>query len=735
MAPRFKYIGVLAIVLACALGLRLWDPGPVAQLRFLVFDAYQRLSPRIYDPNVPVRIIDIDEASLKKVGQWPWPRTVLADLVTKLQAKGAAAIAFDLIFTEEDRLSPELILERLPTSERFEALRQEIGQLPSHDAQFAKAIERAPVILGFVAVNKSSSGGPMEKAGIAFAGDDPKAFVPSFVGAAASLKILQEKAKGTGALNWIPEYDQIIRRIPLFLRVGETLYPSLAGESLRLAQGASSYLIKSSGASGEEAFGQKTGINTVRIGNVVIPTDANGQFWLKFTHSDERRYLPAWKLLEDKIAAEDVQGRIILIGTSAAGLFDLRTTPLEASVPGVEVHAQAIEQMFLQNFLLRPDFALAAELLYLLLAGVLLAFLIYRLGAIRGALLGVLAISAVFALSWFSYSKLHWLVDPVYPAISLAVIHVAGTLMMYLRTESERNRVRSAFSLYMAPTLVEELAKHPEKLKLGGEMRDLTLLFCDVRGFTTLSEGMDAQVLTRFINSLFTPLSEIILDERGTIDKYMGDAIMAFWNAPLDDADHARHGCRAALKMIDCVDMLNRRWRSRVENTGQTYTPLRLGVGLNSGPCCVGNLGSEMRFDYSAIGDNVNVASRLEEQTKDYGVNIIAGESTRLDVPDFAWLEVDRIAVKGRSEAVGAFTLLGDETVAKSQSFLALKGYHDHMLDAIRARNWERAEEFAACCTELGGNQLQRLYELYALRIVTERNAPPAMREDGINNA
>ena len=253
-----------------------------------------------------------------------------------------------------------------------------------------------------------------------------------------------------------------------------------------------------------------------------------------------------------------------------------------------------------------------------------------------------------------------WLVDPVYPAIALSAIYLAGTLYVFLRTERERNRVRNAFSHYMAPALVERLADDPGKLKLGGETRDMTLLFSDVRGFTTISEGLDAEELTRFLNSLFTPLSNIILEEQGTIDKFMGDALMAFWNAPLDDAKHPSHACSAAFRIMREMKTLNERWRQETEAKGRPFKEVKLGIGLNTGVCCVGNLGSETRFDYSVIGDNVNVASRLEGQSKTYDLMTIVGEETMARAPDFAFLEIDLLKVKGKTSATRIFALLGD---------------------------------------------------------------------------
>ena len=734
MGPRLLYVLILGTVIVASLALRIWDPSPVARLRSLVFDAYQRVSPRAFDPALPVRVVDIDEESLKRVGQWPWPRTVLADLVTKLGQNGAAAIGFDMVFPEPDRMSPANTLRFWPNAEALAGLRQEIEKLPSNDQVFAEAIGTAPVVLGFIAAPQGTSF-PETKAGFAHGGDDPKLFAPYYPGAAASLKELQDKAQGSGSLNWIPDHDQIIRRMPMVIRVGDTLYPSFAADMLRLAQGASTYMVKSSGASGEKAFGEQTGIVKIRVGDFEIPTEADGQMWIRFTPEAKERYLPAWKVLNGEIGREDLEGRLLLIGTSAAGLLDLRATPLDASVPGVSLHAQAIEQILQGSFLQRPDFATAAELLYILVIGLLIAFLIYRMGALGSAVLGGAAVAAVIGISWYAFDAFGWLVDPIYPAVALTAIYLVGTLVVFLRTERERNRVRHAFSHYMAPALVERLANDPSRLKLGGETRDMTLLFSDVRGFTGISEGLDAEELTRFLNSLFTPLSNIILEEQGTIDKFMGDAVMAFWNAPLDDSLHPSHACSAALRMMREMVNLNERWREEAEAKGRPFKPVQLGIGLNTGICCVGNLGSETRFDYSVIGDNVNVASRLEGQSKTYEVGTVVGQSTTARAPDFAFLELDLLKVKGKTEATRIFALLGDSALKQSQGFIALAERHGEFLARFRAKDWDAAEALSRECERLNTSRLDRLYALYRERIDYFRVNPPPPQWDGTAEA
>jgi adenylate cyclase len=734
MGPRLLYALLIGAVIVASLALRIWDPSPVARLRSLVFDTFQRMAPLKFDPTLPVRIVDVDEESLKKIGQWPWPRTILAKLVDTLAQQGAATIAFDMVFPEPDRTSPANAVKYWPQSPLIAGIKPELEKLPSNDHVFAESIGRAPVVMGFIA-SPYTQVLPETKAGFAHGGDDPRLFAPYYPGAAVSLRELQHPALGAGVLNWIPEFDQIIRRMPMVVRIGDTLYPSFAADVLRLAQGASTYVIKSSGASGEQAFGEKTGIVKIRVGDFEIPTEASGQMWIRFTPQTRARYLSAWKVLDGQVPADEIAGRIILIGTSAAGLLDLRATPLEASVPGVELHALAVEQILRGTFLLRPDFATPAELFYILTLGILIAFLIYRTGALGGAIVGAIAVASVIGFSWYVFNAWGWLVDPVYPTIALTAIYITGTSYVFLRTEGERNRVRNAFSHYMAPALVERLADEPDRLKLGGETRDMTLLFSDVRGFTSISEGLDAEELTRFLNSLFTPLSNIILDEDGTIDKFMGDALMAFWNAPLDDAKHPSHACAAALRIREEMKTLNERWQQEAEANGRPYTEVNLGIGLNTGLCCVGNLGSETRFDYSVIGDNVNVASRLEGQSKTYGLMIVAGEETAIRAPDFAFLEIDLLKVKGKTAATRIFALLGDSALKESQPFIDLTKTHQEFLVRYRAADWDAAEGLSHTCEAMDGGSLKTLYALYRERIAAFRDTPPPPDWDGTAEA
>ena len=741
MGQRWLHYGIPILMIAGALLLRVSVPA-VEEVQLKVFDSYQRLSPRVYEP-VPVRYIDLDDDSLERIGQWPWPRTFVAELIARLANAGAAVVAFDVVFAEPDRTSPSQILPLWPGTPEVKALRNTLDALPDHDAILADVIAQANVVMGFVLTPGSTGALPKQKGSFAFAGDDPLPFLHAFGGAISNLPQLSEGAAGNGTFNLISEQDGTIRRIPLFLRVGETIYPSLSVEALRVAQGARTFILKSSGANLEASYGASTGLNNIKVGNIEIPVDANGRMWLHYTQDVPQRRLSAWRVFAEDFDPAEVEGMIIFVGTSAAGLSDLRATPLNPATPGVEVHVQAVEQALLGHFLKRPDWANGAEIMFMVALGLLLVLLLPHLGALWSALVGIAGIAAAIATSWTLFKGELWLLDPIYPSLVVLLVYLAGSLLNFLRTEQEKRQVRTAFGQYLSPDLVEQLAENPDRLVLGGEMRDMTFLFCDIRGFTTISERFkkDPQGLTKLINSFLSPMTDLILARRGTIDKYMGDCIMAFWNAPLDDAEHASHACDSALAMFAALGALNESLETEADAAGRAHDEIKIGIGINSGECCVGNMGSHSRFDYSVLGDAVNLASRLEGQSKQYGVGIVIGQETVKVSPDSASLELDLIAVKGKTEAVHIYALLGGPQQRDSIAFHRLEEQHKKMLSAYRRANWSSALEHLgearllatrALDPAFGTGNLDVLYALYRERIQHYIEAPPAAEWDGV---
>ncbi|MFA6600345.1 MAG: adenylate/guanylate cyclase domain-containing protein [Candidatus Omnitrophota bacterium] len=715
---------------------RIAYPELLENLQFRCFDLFQKMQPRAWH-EAPVVIVDIDDKTLEKMGQWPWPRTQVAKLIARLAEDGAAVIATDIVFSEPDRTSPENILKLWPDSAALETLRRAASGWPTHDEALAGAFRETTVVTGFSLTNRESEKQPALKAAFAYSGDDPLVYLPAFRGAVTNLPAIEAAASGNGSFNILSDDDGILRRIPLLFRLKETLYPSLVLEAVRAAQGASNHVVKSSGASSEMSFGEHTGIVSVKTGRYVIPTDAEGRMWLYDSGRIKDRTVPAWKILDKDVNPKLIEGKIVYIGTSAEGLKDLRPTPLDPVMPGVEVQAQLTEQILLGEFLERPDWAPGAELLYAVLLGLFLIILMRWAGAFGCAVLGLLATAGAFHLSWYLFRTYHWLLDPVLPSLEVLVIYLVSSFLNYLRSESEKREIRSAFSRYLSPVLVEELARHPEKLKLGGETKTMTLLFADIRGFTALSERLSAPEVSLFLNRFLTPVSDILMTHTGTIDKYMGDAVMAFWNAPLDDPEHAAHACQAALGIRAFLETFNRDIAKEPALKGKKLGVIRIGIGVNTGSCSVGNMGSDQRFDYSVLGDDVNLTSRLEGLCKIYGVDILIGENTFAGLKDFAVLEVDRIRVKGKSQPSRIYALLGDHKFAGSSEFKKLSGLHGRLLEAYRNREWKEAAGLAAECLrhEIRELSLQNLYLLFESRIKNLSENPPGADWDGITIA
>ena len=655
--------GIPALILLLGLALRAWDPAPIGDMRLRTFDYYQHIKPRAYEP-LPVRIVDLDDESISRHGQWPWPRILLARLLERLTEAGAAAVAFDIIFSEPDRTSPLEIIKHLPKGLIDQNLRENAARLENHDASFAAAIRKAGnVALGFALTPNGPGVQPPQRTGYGFTGDDPRLFTPRFEGSVLNLRSLSAAAAGGGSLNHVPERDGVVRRVPLLVNFVDRIYPALSLDTLRMAQGASTLLVKSSGASGETAFGQKTGVISVKVGRLVVPTDAAGRIWLYQTREQNVRFVPAWKILAGDFDRSRIQGSILFVGSSAAGLADVKTTPLHPALPGVAVHAQIAEQMILGSYLTRPDWATGAELIFLFIVGLILVFLIPRLGAGWSSFIGGVCIVFGVGLSWYAFSadSIRLLIDPVYPVFVTGLVFLSGSILSYLRSEHDRRQLHGMFGMYVSRKLVDHLVAHPQEVELGGEMRPLTVMFMDVRGFTALSENMTAGELTTFMNRFLTTMTAAVLDHDGTISHYTGDGLMAFWNSPVDQPGHARRACLAALEMGVRLQSLNADLESEALAQETVHNPIRIGIGLNTGICCVGNIGSAQRFGYSALGDAVNIAARLETESKTYGVPIIIGESTRAAVPEFDCEEMGRIKVRGRDAPLTIFSLLGEQ--------------------------------------------------------------------------
>ena len=721
IARRFKVARGLALLLLIALAaLRVTNPLPLQELRVRVFDLYQVLHPREATQR-PVVIIDIDEKSLKSVGQWPWPRTRVADLITRLTDMGALVIAFDVVFAEPDRMSPGIAADTYRDLD--EATRTKLRALPSNDEILANAFRNSHVVLGesglpFAVAQQPGAQLPV---GIATLGGDVRPYLLNFPGLLRNVPTLEQTASGHGLFTIRAERDGIVRRVPIVMQAQGTIMPSLTLEMLRVVSGSSTVLIRSDHA----------GVQSAAVPGFVIPTDRNGQLWIHFAPHDVARFVSAADVLDGRVPADRIARRLVLIGTSAVGLLDSKTTPIDPVMPGVEVHAQVLESVLTGSVLTAPNYAIGVELIAALLLGVIIIWLAPILNPLLLLAAGAAIVSITVGASWYFYVQYRLLFDFTYPLLSSGLVYLTLLFSNYISEQAQRRRIRSAFGQYLAPALVEQLAHSPEKLVLGGEEREMSILFSDVRGFTTISELYkdDPQGLTALMNSFLTPLTNSIIEHKGTIDKYMGDAVLAFWNAPLDDASHELNACEAALEMLRRVDTLNRQREQQAGETGQRFIPIKVGVGINTGKCVVGNMGSDLRFNYSVLGDPVNLASRLEGQSKSYGVPIIVGSKTASGLRDkFAVLELDCITVKGKTEPESVYTVLGDARIAADEQFGQLRGDVNEMLARFRRCDFAGASELLVSCRKIGhGFGLEYLFNLYAERIrIFEENPPPA---------
>lgn len=708
------------------LAVQVVNPYAVEFLRNKTFDMYQRTEPREIKTR-PVTIVDIDEESLAEIGQFPWPRTVIADMVANLFRMGAGLVAFDITFPEPDRLSPNMIADNVAGLNP--ELETEIRQLPSNDEYFANIIKQTRVVLGqaaFDRVIQDQEKRPPIKKSIAWKGPKPHTFVPPLPSLVRNVPEIENVAAGHGFFSLLPETDGIVRRVPTLFQYEDDLYSGLSVEMLRVATNRKTIL----------AVVGDGGIQKVIVAKgLSLPTDEKGRVWPHFSRHDKEKYVSARDVLSGVADPEKIKGKLIIVGTSAVGLLDIRSTPVEGTIPGVEVHANVIESVVDNAFLSRPANMNGAEFILTFSAGLLMIIMVPMIGARWTLVLFLLIAGGSAATSWYLFTEKRLLFDAGFAMVSTLLIYMQLTYMGYAAEEAQKKQVRSAFSHYMSPALVERLAEDPSGLRLGGENRDMTLLFCDVRGFTSISELFDAEGLTKLINKFLTPLTNVILNRQGTIDKYMGDCIMAFWNAPLDDDNHERNGCISALEMIKSLEAVNERLEREAEEEGRPHIPLRIGIGLNTGTCCVGNMGSDQRFDYSVLGDAVNLASRLEGQSKAYGVTIVIGESTYQNVQDLACIELDLIMVKGKTEAVRIYSVLGDDQVAAMPAFKDYASHHADLLKAHRAQDWTTVREMivkAKAMIDEIGMEHHGLYDLYEDRMKEYETTPPGEDWDGV---
>ena len=584
------------VVLALFSALRVFDPWPVETVRLKAFDALFFLGDPVTSEHLAT--YDIDEDALAEKGQWPWPRQDLAKLNEELLAAGATAVVYTVLFPEADRFGG--------------------------DQEFAESMRRLPTFLSAAATTDTTRQEGWH-IGVATMGPVMERAL-EYPGILPNVPILQESAAGTGVVNTAPEVDGLVRRVPMLVRVGDALYPALGLDVLRGLAGDFSYQAKAGEA----------GIQAVRVPSFkTVQTDSVGRVWINWNTE-----IPT-----------EIEGRVVLVGVTAAGITPLVPTPKGLMHPH-RIQGALFETLLQGTAPIRPDWALAAELLAILVLGACIAVISQRF-PVPWVSITVLGLSAATAgASVLAYTRLNFLIDAAFPVLTLLGVGGTGIAQRMIAEYRLKLQIRGQFGTYVSPDLVKQLENDPSLLRLGGETKTMTFLFCDIVGFTPISEKLqeDPQKLVGLINRLLTQLTDCVLSHGGTVDKFMGDCIMAFWGAPMDCEDHAQRAMLASKDMLMLLDDLN----SQLD--AEDLPHLNVGVGINTGPCVVGNMGSEARFDYSVLGDAVNTASRLEGQTRNYDDWILIGENTAAIEPD--WVQyVDAIRVKGKSEPLNVYTL------------------------------------------------------------------------------
>jgi len=728
----------LGVATAIILPLSAFDIGPLRILETTSLD----LRFRVRGPQAPgseVAVVLVDDRSLAALGRWPLSRHVFANAVRAVDRVGAKLIVFDLLFAEPDQpLSSDLRDSARAAADRLSdpqdaSLRATLGQLAAEnpDGDLAAAIhESGKVLLPFAF---SFSGKPEENppdylSDQAYQQLDQSPVAPVFTldpqSVVTPIAPLAEAAMGFGHVSISYDRDGAPRYDYLALPFNGDFLPSMP------VRAAASYL----GVPWDKV-GLALGAG-VHIGSAEIPTDRAMR--LVINYRGPRGTIPTYSfvdLIDGRIPADKLAGRIVLIGASFIGDADTNPAPFDNTpVPGTERIANIIDSLLAGDFIREnptpcPVLILAAVVILATLAGAAIALFPTRIAVLAG----VVPLVAWAGGAQVAFDRGLWL-PLVNPMIALAAASLSVLLFRYGFVDLQRRRIHSAFRHYLAPDLVNQLAANPQQLKLGGETRTISVMFSDIRGFTSISETFKSnpEGLSRLINRGFlTPMTHLIMARRGTIDKYMGDCIMAFWNAPLDDAEHADHACAAALAMLNELDCINIELEKEAVAENRKFQPLHVGVGINSGECVVGNMGSDERFAYTAMGDAVNLASRLEGQTKTYHVGIILGEAARQAAPSWAALELDLIAVKGKQEAVRIFGLLGDAELSRSTGFLAHTERHDRMLSCFRAQDWAGARAALAECAA-NSSELVGFYDLYAERIAHFEANPPGPDWDGV---
>lgn len=672
MKPKPKLIfGFGLLFLAIALGdfIYLLDSVPLQILRNATFDQFQRWQPRVYH-DAPVRIIDIDDESLNRLGQWPWPRTRIAELLSFLQAAGPSAIAFDIIFAEPDRTSPRAIVDLWPISSENKRL---LSNLPDHDQVLATAINKGKVVLGFALKPEGSNQRlPEIKAHYVQIGQSPEPYLPQFSGIVSSLPMLESVAEGNGALTFISDADGIVRKVPLLLSYAKTMVPTLVAETLRIAQGANNYAIRSAPEKG-------TGLSEIRIGNITIPTTSKGEVWVNYTQPVPTRYIPAWEILAGKTPKISLENKILLIGSSAQGLMDLRFSPMGGVIPGIEIHAQALEQILSGVRLNRPSWSTASEILIMTVGGVLIGSIALNSGALLSFFAFTVFLALLWSGAWYAYARCQLLLDPMIPSMMLMLIFIFSSIGRHLHSEHRQRWIKQAFSRYISPNLVNHLIDHPDALELGGRRQVCSFVFTDLADFTGLMEKTDVSAAVTLLNVYLDRMIEIAFAHQGTLDRIVGDAVAIMFSAPVLQTDHQNRAINCALDMHRFASQ----YRDELMAKGITFGQTRIGV--HTGEVIVGNFGGNTIFDYRALGDPVNTASRLEGANKHVGTLICVSEATLVGCATIPTRPIGRLLLKGKLIPLMVFEPINSQSTQDTDYMTAYGLMCDEHISALEA--------------------------------------------------
>lgn len=737
--PRIA-ITLVPLLFALAHAMGALPIGVVQRLDAIVYDARLRATmPRTLDERIV--IVDIDEKSLAEVGRWPWSRNRLAQLVDELfDRQQVALLGFDVLFAEADDSSGLQRLRQLARGELKDnaAFGERLGAMQAsldYDALFARALKDRPVVLGYYfsgdQQGRTSGVLPAPVMTREALRGRPIRFT-RWDGYGANIGQLAQAAPVAGFFNSLPDSDGVVRSVPLVAQHKDAYYESLSLAMFRMLMGSPTV---------EPGFPQETylprsyqGLDHIRLRlgsrSLAVPVAEGVLTLVPFRgpggpQGGSYRYVSASDLLAKRVEAGRLQGKIVLLGTTAPGLLDLRVTPVGEAYAGVETHANILSGLLDGKIPVEPDWALGYDVVILLAAGLLLAFALPMLSAPRAVLLSAVVAAAVVALNFYLYTA-HLLALPLAAALLMTATAFALNMSYGYFVESRSKReLANLFGTYVPPELVDEMVKDPDSYSMKATSKELTVMFCDMRGFTQMSERMEPTQLQELLNAVFSRLTDIIRAHRGTIDKYMGDCVMAFWGAPVDTPNHAQLAVKTAMEMAGAVHRINE------EHRAKGIPEIGVGIGLNTGTMCVGDMGSDLRRSYTVIGDAVNLGSRLEGLSKVYGVDIVVSEAARRQAPDFAWQELDRVRVKGKEQAVGIFYPLAPAGGLDPQQAEELRTW-GAFLKAYRAQDWDQCDLQLLNLQRLGAKKY--LYELYSERVASMRLLPFDPGWDGATN-